>query len=333
MNTNSRPLVAIKCLAFNHGPYIRKCLEGFVMQKTNFPFIAIVHDDASTDNTPDIIREFAEKYPDIIKPIYEKENQYSKHDGSLRRIMDLAIGRTGCRYVALCEGDDYWTDPLKLQKQADFLESNPDYGLVHTKFNILNESTVSEFYKGRNFSKCKNVTEGLLLGVYGIGTLTVVYRKSLYDKLTKHYLNKRFKMGDLPLWIEISNCSKINYMPIVTACYRRLNDSASHSNDINKRIQFENSAYECRKYYASIFSKYELLKQIEKNHDIGIFKIIAKESCNKKKIVSSFYSLAVKYHFISLPISTYIYFFTCICPLVRKLLIWMKIIQESELPR
>ena len=75
---NESPLVAIQCLAYNHGPYIRECLEGFVMQKTTFPFIAIVHDDASTDNTAEIIREYEKKYPDIIKPIYETENQYSE---------------------------------------------------------------------------------------------------------------------------------------------------------------------------------------------------------------------------------------------------------------
>ena len=77
-------MVTIRCITYNHEPYIRQCLEGFVMQKTNFRFEAIVHDDASTDGTAAIIREYAEKYPDIIKPIYETENQYSKHDGSLR---------------------------------------------------------------------------------------------------------------------------------------------------------------------------------------------------------------------------------------------------------
>ena len=112
-----KPLVAIHCLVYNHEPYLRDCLEGFVMQQTNFPFVAIVHDDASTDSSAAIIREYEEKYPDIIKPIYETENQYSKRNGSLGRIMNAAIDATGAKYVAMCEGDDYWTDPLKLQKQ------------------------------------------------------------------------------------------------------------------------------------------------------------------------------------------------------------------------
>ena len=91
MKKKESPLVSIKCLVYNHGSYIRQCLDGFVMQKTNFAFEAIVHDDASTDNSAEIIREYAEKYPDIIKPIYETENRYSKRNGSLRRIMNEAI--------------------------------------------------------------------------------------------------------------------------------------------------------------------------------------------------------------------------------------------------
>ena len=137
-------LVAIKCATYNHEPYIRDALEGFVMQKTNFPFVAIVHDDASTDGTPDIIREYAAKYPDIIKPIYETENQYSKRDGSLRRIMNAAVEASGAKYVALCEGDDYWTDPLKLQKQVDFLESHPDYSLVFANARLHYDAGLSE---------------------------------------------------------------------------------------------------------------------------------------------------------------------------------------------
>lgn len=125
-NLDNQIIVSIKCLVYNHAPYIRQCLDGFVMQKTNFRFEAIVHDDASTDGTQDIIREYAERYPDIIRPIYETENQYSKRDGSLRRIMNEAVS-PDTKYIALCEGDDYWTDPLKLQKQVSFLDNHPDY--------------------------------------------------------------------------------------------------------------------------------------------------------------------------------------------------------------
>ena len=137
-NCNEPLMVSIRCTAYNHEPYIRQCLEGFVMQKTNFRFEAIVHDDASTDGTADIIRAYAEKYPDIIKPILETENQYSKHDGSLRRIMDA---HTHGKYIAYCEGDDYWIDPLKLQKQVDWLEEHDDYVMSHSNCLCFHQST------------------------------------------------------------------------------------------------------------------------------------------------------------------------------------------------
>lgn len=134
------PLVSIRCLVYNHEPFLRQCLDGFVMQQTTFPFEAIVHDDASTDGSAAIIREYAEKYPDIIKPIYETENQHSKRDGSIGRIMDAAI-HPSAKYIALCEGDDYWTDPHKLQIQVDFLESHPDYFMSCHAYQFYFEAT------------------------------------------------------------------------------------------------------------------------------------------------------------------------------------------------
>lgn len=114
--------VSIICNAYNHEAYIADALEGFVMQKTTFPFEVLVHDDASTDNTAQIIREYEKKYPQFIKPIYQTENQYSKEEGLVSRIQ---FGRARGDYFAVCEGDDYWTDPLKLQKQFDAMERNP----------------------------------------------------------------------------------------------------------------------------------------------------------------------------------------------------------------
>ena len=129
---DQEPLMgSIHCLVYNHEPFLRQCLEGFVMQKASFRFEAIVHDDASTDGSTSIIRDYAKKYPDIIKPIFETENQYSKKDGSLGKIMAQAcVGK----YVALCEGDDYWNDPLKLQVQVDYMECHPECGLCYSNF-------------------------------------------------------------------------------------------------------------------------------------------------------------------------------------------------------
>ena len=116
---NNEILVSICCITYNHEKYIRDAIEGFLMQKTDFPFEVLIHDDASTDGTADIIREYETKYPDIIKPIYQTENQYSK---GIKISATYNYPRAKGKYIALCEGDDYWIDPYKLQKQVDFLE-------------------------------------------------------------------------------------------------------------------------------------------------------------------------------------------------------------------
>ena len=223
------PLVTIRCLVYNHEPYLRQCLEGFVMQKTNFPFEAIVHDDASTDGSAAIIREYAEKYPDIIKPIYETENQYSKHDGSLRRKMDVHMRG---KYIAMCEGDDYWIDPHKLQKQVDFLETHPQYVLSHT--NIVVYDNHSKKYIRRHFNGIDgNICEFLITRGNPIATVTVCMRQCIWTEYRKEsqYWNLKVKMGDLPLWIYASTKGLVHYMPETTSVYRLLSNSASHNSN------------------------------------------------------------------------------------------------------
>jgi len=219
-----KPLVAIHCLVYNHEPYLRDCLEGFVMQQTNFPFVAIVHDDASTDNSAAIIREYEEKYPDIIKPIYEAENQYSKRDGSVGRIMDEAIDATGAKYVAMCEGDDYWTDPLKLQKQVDFMEANPEYVLCCHRYKIYNQNDgtwdkdyIHQLFEispnGFSFSNQENFK------VWITKTLTLLIRQ---DALRKMPSKKGFKYWrDVHMNYYLLKQGKGFCMPLEGSVYRR----------------------------------------------------------------------------------------------------------------
>ncbi|WP_114793148.1 glycosyltransferase [Niabella yanshanensis] len=128
--------VSISCITYNHAPYIRQCLDGFMIQQCSFDFEVLIHDDASTDGTSDIIREYQQKYPDIIKPIIQAENQYSKGVRGIN--IKYNFPRAKGKYIALCEGDDYWTDPLKLQKQVDFLEKNNDYSVITGGYIALN---------------------------------------------------------------------------------------------------------------------------------------------------------------------------------------------------
>ena len=144
-------MVTVNCLVYNHEPFLRQCLDGFVMQKTTFKFEVIVHDDASTDRSADIIREYAERYPNIIRPVFEKENQYSK--GVTRELLHIFfLPKCSSKYIAYCEGDDYWTDPLKLQTQVDFMERHPEYSICSHQNDIYEERKKKVIFD-KSFSK------------------------------------------------------------------------------------------------------------------------------------------------------------------------------------
>lgn len=225
-------LVSIRCSVYNHEPYLRQCLDGFVMQKTNFAFEAIVHDDASTDKSADIIREYAAKYPDIIKPIYETENQYSKHDGSKRRIMNNAICQTA-KYIAFCEGDDYWTDPLKLQKQFDFMEANPEYTLcfhnamIHFQ-NGKNKDRIFAELENRDYHPVELYENWL------VPTASIFTRKDTYLQQQPRLNNPDFLYGDNPLIVSLAYAGKVHCINEIMSVYRINNGSVTLT--INKNV-------------------------------------------------------------------------------------------------
>ena len=242
-------LVSIKCTVYNHEPFLRQCLDGFVMQRTNFRFEAIVHDDASTDGSAAIIREYAAKYPDIIKPIYETENQYSKRDGSLRRIMNAHMRG---KYVAMCEGDDYWTDPCKLQKQVDFLESHPDYVMCFHRYQFFNQDERA----------LQNEVLPALVGSDGLSfdldfyisnewftqPLTVVYRLSAFRNI--HADRYRY-YKDATLFYLMLKYGKGFVLPDVAGVYRLHNGGVfskiSHKDKILGNIKTAKSICEVEK--------------------------------------------------------------------------------------
>lgn len=224
-------LVSIHCCAYNHEKYIAQCLEGFIIQKTKFKFEAIVHDDASTDGTASLIKEYACKYPDIIIPIYQKENQYSKCKYNISKIMDEC---TRGKYIAICEGDDYWVDPYKLQKQVDLLEANPQYGLCYTKSKVYNQ--IKEKME-KTILGSENISfENIMLYGNGIPTLTTMFRKNLYFDYQNDVQPEKqnWLMGDLPMWLWFTANTQVGFIDEPTTVYRLLENSASHSNDIKK---------------------------------------------------------------------------------------------------
>ena len=128
----SEPFVSICCMTYNHENYIRQCLDGFVMQQTTFPIEILVHDDASTDSTSVMVKEYEEKYPHLFRCVYQIENQFAKQNAFVNIILPMSRGK----YIALCDGDDYWTDPHKLQKQVDLLEAHPECSMAVAKTDV-----------------------------------------------------------------------------------------------------------------------------------------------------------------------------------------------------
>lgn len=270
-----KPLVSICCICYNQSTFLRKCLDGFVMQKTNFEYEILIFDDASNDNSQDIILEYSKKHNNIIT-FLQTENQWSKNVyGLINFLLPAAKGR----YIAMCEGDDYWTDPLKLQKQVDFLEANPDYALVFHKVKLYNEITQKFEEDDLNIST-KEVTtlQDLLKGNY-IRTASAVlrYSKKLQPSVEKL---KDVTPGDWLLYTIIASTGKIRYIDQEMAVYRISNTGVWSTID-NKQ----------RKYCKEILNGYEFLyKFLNKEdyaivyhshmHYIGLAAIINKENGN-----------------------------------------------------
>ncbi|MHA7129374.1 glycosyltransferase [Algoriphagus namhaensis] len=212
------PLVSICCITFNHGSFIKDALEGFLAQKTNFPFEILIYDDASTDGNIEILKEYAAKYPDLIHLEIAEENRYS--DGIRAMNIRYNLPRAKGKYIALCEGDDYWTDPEKLQKQVDFLEQHSEYSACVHGAKIYNEYTNSFEH-----SKYENRVEDKDLGMFRIfeesggvyPTCSLVFRK---DKLVYPKDLMHFSGGDLILIIFLATQGRIRFMQEVMAVYR-----------------------------------------------------------------------------------------------------------------
>ncbi len=253
---NQDIIVSVNCLAYNHEPYIRDCLEGFIMQKTNFLFEVLVHDDASTDKTADIIREYETKYPDIIKPIYQTENQYSKGIGVVRTFQ---YPRAKGEYIAICEGDDYWTDPYKLQKQVDFLDENPEFGLVFTDIDIFyqKQQQLKQAVFSNGIVKLHHERfEDFLIHRGYAAPCTWLFREELLSIIPE----KRYCDGTFIIMLEFIANSKVKYLPEVTTVYRSLEESASHTKNLRSRYSYKLGVFGIQKEY---MEKYKLSDRVQ----------------------------------------------------------------------
>lgn len=254
-------LVSIRCTTYNQEKYIGKCLEGFISQVTNFRFVAIVHDDASKDNTAGIIRQYAEKYPDIIVPIYETENQYSKKDGSLYKIMDRAC--TG-KYIATCEGDDYWEDPYKLQKQVDYMESHPECNLVHTRFNYVdlqgNKISTPNIPLYQDIEKYDEEKSGYIWHYHLVKSTTILFCTCLFRRSS---LKGEQILIDYGWFMSSARKGTVHFLNEITSCYRINPDGEMRTNQPVVLNKIKNNIF-LQLYYFSR-SDYDTLPFYRKN--------------------------------------------------------------------
>ena len=226
-------LVSILCTAYNHEAFLRDALDGFVNQRTRFPFEVLVNDDVSTDSTRDIIREYAAKYPDIIRPFYQEKNLYSQHI-DIYQVVFYPNARG--KYVAFCEGDDYWTDPTKLQRQVDYLEEHPDYSacvhntVLHFCEDGHNELLLDRYEGGVGF---EHIVPGMS-GAYHTSSL-VGKREILANPPDFYEVACEYDFGDYPdaLWLRLNG--KIHYIDRCMSVYRINSNASAWSSGVDRQ--------------------------------------------------------------------------------------------------
>jgi len=233
VSERDKPLVTICCMTYNHGSYIDQCLAGFVKQQTDFSFEIIVHDDASTDNTVQVIRSYELSYPEIFRCIYQSKNQFLKK----HIMLDIILPKARGNYIALCEGDDYWTDSSKLQKQVDFLKSNKDYSLVYHNVHTNRDSSFS-------FQNQSNHTFDLnnSLRVKQGATLTMLFRNDKGTNYFPRFLRKMIST-DWGLEIILLTLGRGYYMKEPMGFYR------NHESGITKESDFIRKANKAKWYF------------------------------------------------------------------------------------
>ena len=283
VENNTVPLVSICCAAYNHEPYIRQCLDGFMMQKTTFAFEVLIHDDASTDKTAEIIREYEKKYPDIIKPIYQTENQYRK-GGKIS--VRFNIPRAKGKYIAFCEGDDYWIDPLKLQKQVDFLEGHPDCSLCfHRCCELMDEVKVPLVFE--------HLREGYYTGEDILETWTVPTASVLFHNYGSYLLQqcKGIIHGDIFLFLLLAERGKLYCLPDKMSVYRRNPKSVTFQQ--RNLASLEKYIVHYKAIYSFFGKKYSRILDKKINQ---VYLRLLKNSCSKRD------SLRYLMHCISHPV-------------------------------
>ena len=239
MSTNetkgASPLVSIICDVFNHEDYLRECLNGLVNQNTDFDYIILIHDDASTDISPQIINEYVEKYPKLFEPIFQKVNQYSQGIGIWKTYQ---FPRVHTKYVAFCEGDDYWIDQNKLQKQVDFLEVHKEcsgvFGNIYVRDDTLNPVIYSKSLMQSRYYDQEEMLKGLLFPL-----ASICVRKTVID----NWNNNIQANGDIILAYTATQLGKIYMMDDYMSVYRKTGKGVCTSKSMSEQLIAELSEW------------------------------------------------------------------------------------------
>lgn len=309
--------VSIVCISYNQEKFIGQTLESFVVQKTDFPFQVIISDDCSTDNTAQIIKEYAAKYPDIIKPIFRKKNL-----GVMKNFI-ATLSDINTEYLIYNEGDDYFSDPLKIQKQVDFLDKNPDYSIcfhpvtIHYENNERHDEIFP--HESYRFSKTELALEDLIKRNF-MQTNSVMYRWRYRNKKLYNVFPKDILPCDWYLHLLHAQVGTIGFIDEIMAVYRKhehgiwwdcaQNEQKHHLKYGLLEINFfynvyKNISNESQKYYNESFlpvffqitdiclknKKYDKLKQIYLKYPNFIIYIINSVFSKAKKVIQYYYKI------------------------------------------
>lgn len=305
-------VACVVCKTFNHHAYIEDTMNGFCMQKTDFPYICIIIDDCSTDGEPAVIKKYVQEYFNtqtneetddyFLNICQHKTNEnccfaifylkYNHYSISKSKEPYYTKWYDKCKYSALCEGDDYWIEPAKLQMQVEFLEKNEDYGMCYTKVKRYVQKN-NKFLKG-TFGMDIDSFDDLLKYGNRIPTLTACFRKEVFDKYIEDVKPsmRGWLMGDYPMWLYFAHETKVKFFDTISGVYRILSDSASHRTSKKESSAFARSYYLIKIYYCK---KYNLTDCNSVYFDY-YFLIGNREEC--KKLDST--NLSYKYRIISL---------------------------------
>lgn len=245
------PMVSVHMVTYNHQPYIAQAIEGVLRQQTDFGFELVIGEDCSTDGTREIVWAYQKQYPQVIRVLATDRNAGA--------CVNSGNVHAACRakYIAYCDGDDFWHHPQKLQMQVDFLEKHPDFGLVHTDADWLVEATGARTPCWHKTYHRHSITQGAVYEDLLLGNQVITATACARREHVQRFMDERPMMcrrptrliGDYSIWLFLALVSKVGYLDVSTATRREVPNSASVSEDLRKSYAFFLEAQAIREYF------------------------------------------------------------------------------------